>query len=100
MVSLTRTQKARIFLECTRMYETIDIENADRLARVETKIDTILTTMLKIDSRINDVDCRVRLLESDKQFSKGQYAVIGVVLSIFAVAIGGWLTNMFISGFM
>ena len=81
------------------MYETIDIENADRLARVETKIDTILTTMLKIDSRINDVDCRVRVLESDKQFSKGQYAVIGVVLSIFAVAIGGWLTNMFICGF-
>ena len=82
------------------MYETIDIENADRLARVETKIDTILTTMLKIDSRINDVDCRVRLLESDKQFSKGQYAVIGVVASIFAVAIGGWLTNMFINGFL
>ena len=80
------------------MYETIDIENADRLARVETKIDTILTTMLKIDSRINDVDCRVRVLESDKQFSKGQYAVIGVVVSVFAVAIGGWLTNMFISG--
>ena len=82
------------------MYETIDIENADRLARVETKIDTILTTMLNIDSRINDVDCRVGLLESDKQFSKGQYAVIGVVASIFAVAIGGWLTNMFINGFL
>jgi len=82
------------------MYDDIDIENADRLARVETKIDTILTTLLNIDSRINDVDCRVRILESDKQFSKGQYAVIGIVASVFAIAVGGWLTNLFICGFV
>lgn len=82
------------------MYNDIDIENADRLARVETKIDTILTTLLNIDSRINDVDSRVRILESDKQFSKGQYAVIGIVASVFAIAVGGWLTNLFICGFV
>ena len=77
-------------------YDTTDIDNADRLARVETKIDTILATMINIDRRIEDIDCRVRVLENDKQFSKGQYAVLAIIISIFAVVLGGWLTNLVI----